>query len=70
MIIVALEEVGLPYRPPPADIGKGDQFAPGFLATNFTTGYSQNSLWTEKLFEAAQPCSSLSSDLRGVRPDR
>ena len=31
---VMLEEVGLPYRVHPIDIGKGDQFAPAFVAIN------------------------------------
>lgn len=29
---IALEELGLPYRVVPVDIGAGDQFEPGFLA--------------------------------------
>jgi GSH-dependent disulfide-bond oxidoreductase len=31
-ISVALEEMGLPYRVKPVDIGKGEQFVPAFLA--------------------------------------
>ena len=31
-VSVMLEEVGLPYRVHPIDIGKGEQFAPDFLA--------------------------------------
>jgi len=31
-VSVMLEEVGLPYRAHPIDIGKGEQFAPDFLA--------------------------------------
>ena len=31
-ISIALEEMGLPYTVHPINIGKGDQFAPGFLA--------------------------------------
>jgi GSH-dependent disulfide-bond oxidoreductase len=31
-IAIMLEECGLPYRFHPVDIGKGEQFAPGFLA--------------------------------------
>ena len=30
-IHIKLEECGLPYRAPPVNIGKGDQFEPGFL---------------------------------------
>ncbi len=33
-IAIALEEMGLPYRLLPIDIGKGDQFAPAFLQLN------------------------------------
>lgn len=33
-IAIALEEMALPYRLVPVDIGKGDQFAPAFLALN------------------------------------
>jgi GST-like protein len=31
---IMLEECGLPYSVRPVDIGKGEQFAPGFLAIN------------------------------------
>ena len=31
-VSIMLEEVGLPYRLHPVDIGKGEQFAPSFLA--------------------------------------
>jgi GST-like protein len=31
---IMLEECGLPYSVHPVDIGKGEQFAPGFLAIN------------------------------------
>jgi len=31
-ISIALEEMGLPYRMKPVDIGRGEQFAPDFLA--------------------------------------
>lgn len=31
-VAILLEELGLPYRTIPVNIGKGDQFAPGFLA--------------------------------------
>jgi GSH-dependent disulfide-bond oxidoreductase len=31
-VSIMLEEVGLPYRVHPVDIGKGEQFAPDFLA--------------------------------------
>jgi GST-like protein len=31
-ISIALEEMGLPYRVKPVDIGRGEQFAPDFLA--------------------------------------
>ncbi|OAN48419.1 glutathione S-transferase N-terminal domain-containing protein [Magnetospirillum moscoviense] len=33
-VSIMLEECGLPYRVHPIDIGKGDQFASGFLAIN------------------------------------
>ncbi|MCW5622729.1 MAG: glutathione S-transferase N-terminal domain-containing protein [Burkholderiales bacterium] len=33
-VSIMLEEVGLPYRVHAIDIGKGDQFTPGFLAIN------------------------------------
>lgn len=33
-IAIALEEMALPYRLVPVDIGNGDQFAPAFLALN------------------------------------
>ena len=33
-VSIMLEECGLPYRVFPVDIGKGDQFKPGFLAIN------------------------------------
>jgi GST-like protein len=33
-ITLFLEEAGLPYRLVPVNIGKGDQFAPGFLAVS------------------------------------
>lgn len=33
-IHIALEELGLPYEVHPVDIGKGEQFAPAFLAIN------------------------------------
>ena len=33
-VSIMLEECGLPYRVFPVDIGKGEQFKPGFLAIN------------------------------------
>ena len=33
-VSIMLEECGLPYRVHPVDIGKGEQFKPGFLAIN------------------------------------
>jgi GST-like protein len=33
-VSIMLEETGLPYRVHPIDIGRGDQFAPSFLAIN------------------------------------
>jgi GST-like protein len=32
--VILLEELGLPYEIVPVDIGRGEQFAPGFLAIN------------------------------------
>jgi GST-like protein len=33
-VSIALEEMGLPYRVVPVDIGRGEQFAPAFLAVS------------------------------------
>jgi GST-like protein len=33
-VVLALEEMGLPFEPVPVDARKGEQFAPGFLALN------------------------------------
>jgi GST-like protein len=33
-VVLALEEMGLPYEPVPVDTRKGDQFAPEYLAIN------------------------------------
>jgi len=33
-VSIMLEEVGLPYRVHPIDIGKGDQFTPEYVAIN------------------------------------
>jgi GST-like protein len=47
-ITILLEELGVPYRITPVDIGAGQQFEPAFLAINPTTASRLSSIMTQR----------------------